>query len=217
MKPIRFSATALLVLAGLTVAGAAGAQTRPGVGYDPQARGLYYSRYKLDSLNSSFLSYRMDFSADPGAVGTSPNPYYFSFGDLAVVTAYEQRYGPNTAGPRFKAFIGPNNEVRFIVHDALVWWFAHRASELGGDTANRNGQPTEVEITDAQATGDRPIWITYMQSALDGYAPDRPLQINDPTKPPGDFQVTDPFWNIPLYYHNAFHGYYPFSPQVPVP
>jgi len=209
MKPIRFSATALLVLAGLTVAGAAGAQTRPGVGYSAQARGFLYSYYKLDSVASSFIRYTMDFTADPGL--------YLNFSDPTVVAAYERRYGPNTTGPRFKAFIGPNNEVRFIVHDALVWWFGHRASELGGDTTNRSGEPTQVEITDVQATGDRAIWVTYMQNALDGYSPNRPLQINDPTKPPGDFHVTDPFWNLPLYYHNSYRGYYPFSPQVPVP
>ena len=207
--------TLLLAIAAALVAASLSAQAIPGVGYDPASRGLRESHYTLDRLGTAIRSHRMDFSADPGAVGQSPNPYYLNLGDPAVRAAFEARYGPDTVGPRFKSWVGPNDEVRFVVRDALIWWFANRPAELGVGPAGRNGIPTEVEITDVQATGDSAIWITYLTATGEGYSPERPRQINDPSKPPGDSQAVDPFWGIPVYYRNAFAGY-PFSPQWPM-
>src|SRR6185295_10440657 len=67
-------AGALLLAARL--GSAAVAPTTPGVGYDPQARGLSVSIYQLDTLTSPLVHYTCNFTADPGAVGAHPNPYY---------------------------------------------------------------------------------------------------------------------------------------------
>ena len=105
---------AALVLTALAAAPAATAQTRPGVGYDPQARGLTVSRYELDTLGSPFLSYSIDFSARPDLVGAHPNPYGLDRSDPAVVAAIELRWGPGTASTRLKRWAGPGNEVRYV-------------------------------------------------------------------------------------------------------
>ena len=207
-----------IALVALAAAAAVGqAQSLPGVGYEPGARGFYMSAYKLDSLNNPYTPYTMDLAADPGVVGAHPNPYYLSFSDPVVRAAYEQRYGPNTTGPRMKSWVGPGNEVRGVIVQSLRWWFANRPQFLGGWSSGRTGEPTEREITDVQATGDREIWQAYLIAAVPGFSPDNRELINDPALPPGDGQRKNQFWNMTNYYHNSFSGYYPFSPQVPVP
>ncbi len=190
--------------------------TIPGVGYSPQVRGLSVSIYQLDTLTSPLQRYSVDFSADPGAVGAHPDAYYINLSDTAVRTAFEQRWGPNTAGTRFKRWIGPGNEVRSLLRDALVWFYANRPADLGGNTAGRNGEPTEVEITDVQALNDQPIWVYYLQGAVIGFSADHRETINDPTRPSGDGQEPHSFWKITWYYHNTYSSPPPFSPQVPL-
>jgi hypothetical protein len=180
------------------------AQPRAGVGYDPQARGLTLSRYQLDTLTSPFLSHPADFSARPDLAGAHPDPYGMDFSDPAVRAAIERRWGPGTATDRFKRWAGPGNEVRFVVHDALIWALAKRPELLGGDTANRNGQPTEVEITDVQAFNDGEIWVSYFQAELPGFSPERRVTICDPAKPSGDGDEIQSFWGLPYYFHNTF-------------
>ncbi len=191
------------------------AQTTPGVGYDPQGRGLSVSTYQLDTLTSPFRRYTMDFTADPGAVGNAPNPYFLNLSDAVVRAAYEQRYGPDTAGNRFKRFAGPGNEVASTLKDALVWWYQNRPEELGGSTEGRNGNPTEVEVIDVMATNDQSLWNAYLVAEIEGFSPERRVQINDPSKPEGDGQERHPFWKITWYYHNNFSAPPPFSPQAP--
>jgi hypothetical protein len=204
----------VLTLAAFAASPAVLAQTQPGVGYDPQARGLTVSRYQLDTLLSPWLSYHADFTARPDLAGANPNPYHLDFSDAAVRTAIEQRWGPNTATQRFKRWAGPGNEVRFLLADALAWAFAKHPELLGGDTANHNGQPTEVEIIDMQAFNDSAIWIAYFQAELPGYSPEHRVVICDVMKPSGDGQETDPFWGIPYYFHNNSQQP-PVSPQLP--
>jgi hypothetical protein len=201
--------------AALLAATAAAAQSRPGVGYDPQARGFTTSSYQLDTLQSPYLHYRADFSAHPDQVGAHPDPYELNFADPAVAAAYELRWGPGTTSHRFKRWAGPNNEVRFLVAEALAWNFQQHPELMGGDTALRNGVPTEVEITDVQAFDDRQIWVSYFESELDGFSPARRVTVCDPAKPPGDGQTTEPFWGIPYYFHNDYLPPLPVSPQVP--
>ncbi|HEX9944518.1 MAG TPA: hypothetical protein VGG03_21105 [Thermoanaerobaculia bacterium] len=203
-----------VVVAALAAAPAALAQPRPGVGYDPQARGLSISRYQLDTLTSPFLSYKADFSARPDLVGAHPNPYDLDFSDATVREAIERRWGPGTASDRFKRWAGPGNEVRFLVREALAWAWAKRPDLLGGDRSNRNGEPTEVEITDVQAFNDRDLWITYFQAELTGFSPERRAVICDPGKPSGDGEEIQPFWGIPYYFHNKYKSL-PVSPQLP--
>ncbi|HEV7668753.1 MAG TPA: hypothetical protein VGS22_09530 [Thermoanaerobaculia bacterium] len=187
----------------------------PGVGYDPHARGLSVSIYQLDTLTSPLQHYSAVFSADPGAVGVHPDPYYLNISDPLVRAAYELRWGPNTAGTRFKRWIGPGNEARAVLRDALVWYLENRPGDLGGSTAGRNGEPTEVEITDVQALNDAPIWVGYLQGAVVGYSPDHRETINDPNRHSGDGQEPHPFWKITWYYHNTYEAPPPFSPQSP--
>jgi hypothetical protein len=208
------AALAALVLMSLAAIPAATAQTRPGVGYDSRARGLTISRYELDTLGSPFIEYPIDFSARPDLVGVSPNPYALVLSDPAVHAAFELRWGPNTASSRLKRWAGPGNEVRFILHDSLVWAWTKHPELLGGDTTNRNGLPTEVEITDMQATDDRGLYVAYFQSEVQGFSPDHRVVICDPTKPAGDFDGYNSFWGLPYYYHNNFKPAF-YSPQPP--
>src|SRR5262245_6313300 len=99
---MKIRSTLLLLTLALAAAPAVVAQPRPGVGYDPQARGMIYSRYQLDTLLSPYISYRADFTARPDLAGAQPNPYLLSFADPAVRAAIEQRWGPGTASDRFK-------------------------------------------------------------------------------------------------------------------
>src|SRR5262249_53516795 len=96
------------------------------------------------------------------------------------------------------------------------WAFQKHPEILGGDVANRNGEPTEVEITDLQAFDDRGIWIAYFQSELPGYSADRRVTVCDAKLPPGDSQTTEPFWGLPYFVHNTFQPPPPFSPQLPL-
>jgi len=212
--PIRTCSMLAVFAAAVLAITPATAQTRPGVGYDPQARGLATTRYQLDSFSSPFQTYVANFSAHPDLVGAHPDPYTLNYADAAVRAAIELRWGPGTASDRFRKWEGPSNEVRFIVRNALVWAFAKRPDLLGGDVSNRNGQPTEVEITDVQALNDRGLWATYIQSELPGFSPERRIVICDSTKPAGDVDTTDPFWQLPYYYHNNFQ-YLAVSPQLP--
>ena len=196
----------------LGLVGAVAAQ-RAGVGYDPQARGLAISHYQLDTLGSAYLHHPVDFSANPGEVGANPNPYLLNFGDTAVRSAFERRYGPFTAGTRFKRWIGPGNEVKFLLRNALVWYFQNRPEQLGGDTSGRNGEPTEVEVTDVQALDDREIWIAYFQAELTGFSTEHRATICDPDRPLGDGEVAHPFWGIAYYYTNVYQLPLPVSPQ----
>ncbi len=219
MHRTRVAMLSALALTGLCafppVAYAAVAPPIPGVGYNPQARGLSVSIYQLDTLTSPLRRYTVDFSADPGAVGAHPNAYYLNLSDSVVRTAYEQRWGPDTAGNRFKRWIGPGNEARSVLRDALVWFYNNRPTDLGGSTAGRNGEPTEVEITDVQALNDQRIWAYYLQGAVVGFSPDRRQVINDPTRPSGDGQEPHFFWKITWYYHNTYSAPPPFSPPLP--
>lgn len=203
---------ALGLSALLSLAGAAAAQ-RAGVGYDPHGRGLAVSHYQLDTLSSPYLHHVADFSANPGEVGASPNPYLLNFGDPAVTQAFELRYGPLTASNRFKRWIGPGNEVKFLLKNALAWHFQHHPEQLGGDTSGRNGEPTEVEVTDVQAFDDRDIWIAYFRAELTGFSPDRRATICDPARPLGDGEVSHPFWGISYFFTNAYQLAPPVSPQ----
>lgn len=212
IRPCRMFA--VLAVAALAAAPAVLAQARPGVGYDPQGRGLSITYYILDSLLNPYTSYRADFSAHPDLVGASPNPYYLDYSDAAVKAAVELRWGPGTASGRFKRWKGPGDEVRFVLRDAMVWAAARHPELLGGDTSNRNGKPTEVEITDAQAFNDNALWTAYFQSEVTGYSPDRRAVICDAGKPAGDGQSTDPFWGLTYYFHNNFEAS-PYSPQLP--
>lgn len=214
VRPSRYVLAVFSVLA-LGAATLPAAAQQAGVGYDPQARGMTISSYQLDNLGTPYHRHPVDFTADPGAVGRNPDPYQLDLSDQAVRSAFERRYGPNTAGQRFKRWIGPGNEVKFLVREALAWHFANNPAMLGGGgTAGHNGEPTEVEVTDVQAFGDNEIWISYFQAALPGYSPERRLKVCDPEKPAGDSQERDPFWGIQVYFHNEYAPL-AVSPQLP--
>lgn len=204
-----------LALLSVALGAPSHAQLQPGVGYDVQAKGMTLSRYQLDSLFVPFTSYVMNFAARPDQVGASPNPYYLNLGDPAVKAAYELRWGPETAGQRFKRWQGPNNEVRSIVKDALAWAFAARPDLLGGSTAGYNGEPNEVEITDAQAVNDRDLYIGFLTATQPGFTQETRVEVCDPSLPPGDGETENTFWSLTYYFHNNYEAPLPVSPQVP--
>lgn len=200
MKPLKvLAAVAIAVLLIVSTLSAAG------VGYVPSQS---TSWYKLDNLDSAYTRYAMVMTSDPGKVGQSPNEFYLNFGDPAVRAAFELRYGPNTTGQRFKRWIGPGNEVKSIVANALSW-------KYGG------GTPTEVEVTDAQATGDR-VWHEFLMATEDGWTEARPVHFNDPTKPhglqldPNGNVPLNPFWGVPEYRFNDAEYVPPPPPPPPV-
>jgi hypothetical protein len=147
-------------------------------------------------------------------VGAHPNPYALDRSDPAVVAAFERRWGAGTATTRLKRWAGPGNEVRFVLRDALVWAWKSHPELLGGDATHRNGEPTEVEITDMQATDDRTLYLAYLQSEAEGFSPEHRAVICDSTKPGGDGQEPNSFWGVPYYYHNNFRPAF-YSPQPP--
>lgn len=180
-----------------------------GVGYTPST---LVSQYMLDNLGTAYLRHVMDLSEDPGKVGAVPNEHFLNFSDPAVRDAFERRYGPYTASSRHKRWIGPGNEVRHVLADALSW-------KYGGGAA----RPTQVEITDVQATGDR-LWYEYLVEVVQtGFSLDHPEHISDPSKPHGP--VLDergrtpkhPFWNVPYYqFNDAAPAIDPPPPPPPV-
>jgi hypothetical protein len=204
-----------LFVASLSFATLGSAQQNPGVGYNPQGRGFSISSYQLDSLTAPFRSYAIDFSARPDLVGASPNPYYLNVSDPAVRAAYEQRWGPDTTGPRMKRWAGPNNEVRAIVADALAWAYSARPDFLGGSPAGFNGRPTEVEITDAQAVNDRDLYTSFLVATVPGFSPENRVVVCDPALPSGDSESENTFWSLTYYVHNTYQGPIPVSPQIP--
>jgi len=197
-----------LVVVSLAFAAVAGAQVRPGVGYDPQGRGLVTSRYQLDTLGSPWITYHMDFTAQPDSLGTWSTP--------GVAALVERRWGPDTSTNRFKRWQGPGNEVASLLRDALVWAYANHPEILGGDTSNRDGVPTWVEMIDIQATNDTQLWHAFFAAELPGYSEEHRLTVCDANLPAGDGTYMDPFWGLEYYYHNTYVAPPPVSPQVPL-
>jgi hypothetical protein len=208
-------AVALAALLGSSAARAEAPGGVPGVGYDPQGRGLVQTLYKLDSLNNPYTSYVAVFTARPGEVGTHPNAYSLDVGDPLVRAAFELRWGPFTTSIRFKRWAGPSNEVSFIIGDALTYYYQTHPQALGGATAGRNGIPTATELIDVAAFDDVQIWQTYMKEILPGWSPERRATICDSSKPPGDGDSLDQFWGMQYYYHNTYQPPPPVSPQMP--
>jgi hypothetical protein len=180
--------------------------------YDPQARGLGISRYKLDTLTSEWLNSPLDFTSDPWEVAGSE---FLDYSRPEVFAAYERRYGPRTAciggltalpacdGHFFVRFLGPGNEVRSFLADALAWWAVHSPASLGGGVGcQSNGVPSEREITDLQAVSDHPIWEEYHRLALPGGSAARPVTLCRSAQSPGPFAERDAFWGWTNYYVN---------------
>jgi hypothetical protein len=125
--------SSFVAAAALIAFAAAGPRAgRPRRGYEPGGRGLRTSGYKLDSVNSPYTYYSMDLSADPGAAGPRPNPYYFDISQPAVYAAFELRYGAGTLGPRMKAWLGPNNEARPVIEQVFAGGSPTGLSSLAG-------------------------------------------------------------------------------------
>lgn len=150
-----------------------------GVGYVPANPVSSYS-VNVGTGTPHSRTYAMDLSADPYAKDGFPS-------DAEEWALWERRYGPGSGTTRFTWTRGPNNEVRFIAHDALVWRYG--------------GEPNEREVTDVQATGE--LWKSYMQSELDGFSEARAIAISDPTRPAGLLVSQHFFWKLPYYEMNT--------------
>ena len=212
MRQIRPIVCLAWILALVVGASASPAQQLPGVGYSAQDRGLSISRYILDSVLNPYTTHVMDFSARPDLVGASPNANYFDFSDPAVKAAYEQRYGVGTT-TRLIRWQGPGNEVRFILREALVW--AHQAHpEWLDNPGQHNGEPTELEITDAQAVNDRALYSRYLWRRHQASAPRTGFTFATCPSRRATIDTVDAFWGMPYYVYNDYQ-FLPVSPQIP--
>lgn len=147
-----------------------------GVGYVPDINHRT-SRYQLGP-GGQWRQHPLDLGANPGTVvGGVNSPFFLDFNVPGVRETFELRYGPGSAPPGRGGWQGPNNEYRAILRDALIWKF-------GG------GEPTDVEVTDVQATNDTTIYHPFLE--LDE-SPDRPHPISDPRLPAGLQQRRNPF------------------------
>jgi len=198
------SRSALAGAALLLLAPALSAQRAPGVGFNPQGLAQLVSRYWVRDPQTGALSQRsfvIDFSV---------------LDALSNGTEFERRWGPGSFS-RLK-WVGPDNELTTTVATAMQWAFTNQPALLGvASTGAFDGQPTQLEVIDACATGyGTQIVVAYAQATWPGGSPDRPIVISDPTKPRGDFSAPNPYWPLTIYYHNKFRGFLPVSPQVPL-
>jgi hypothetical protein len=162
---------------------------KPGVGYTVSNA---TSSYILGTLASPPKSHLMDLSALPANESSWVLPQ-----DSA---AYEKRYGPGTTqfgDNGFKKWVGsPQNELRYVVVDALKWWGTQHTNPAF------DGNPNGVEITDVQATNDM-IWRTYLLTTP-GFSPANPQHVNDASKPHGPYQEMNSWWGMMNYYFNDY-------------
>jgi hypothetical protein len=161
----------------------------PGVGYTASSS---TSSYVLGILTSPPRSHQMDLSALPA------NGHSWVLPQDSV--AYEKRYGAGTAqfdDSGFKKWVGsPQNELKYVVVDALTWWGTQNPSSAF------DGHPNDVEITDVQATNDM-IWRTYLLTTP-GFSPGNPQHVNDASKPHGAYQEMNSWWGMMNYYFNDY-------------
>lgn len=195
------------------------AEARPGVGYSAVARGYRMSCFMQDNLGTPYICQPLNEASDWQSL--------LPVGGPALVAAFEARYGKCTFGAScpghsFKRWPGPGNEVKFMVSDALAWMYQTNPAALGGDTSNRDGIPTDQEVTDAQATNDQ-IWQQYMTTQLPGYASDKPIHYNNINELCGLQLVKgqpprDPFWGLAVYrFNDPPCGVIPTPMPTPVP
>lgn len=193
----------LTLAAGLLLGLAVGAApAAAGVGFDPQALGLRTSHYWVQDPVSGRLSqrtYTIDWTA------TAP---------FVSVAEFERRWGPGSFSR--KKWVGPDNELVGTVKAAMEWAFVSQASLLGG--TGGNGRATDLEVIDACATGyGTTVVVAYAKEVWPGTSPDRRIEINDPTKPTGDFSEANPYWPVTMYFHNTYTRILPVSPQFELP
>lgn len=177
-----------------------------GVGYVPRPR---QSCYQLDNTSAPLRCATMDFGADPSGIDPYSPP---NFADSTIRTLYDRRYGqftscrspetPGCEGHTLKRWKGPGNEKRWVVVAALAWFCRERPGDLGPASPPHNCLPTETETTDAQASNDSRLWLTYHAEVMDAGAPERAVKVCQPTRELGPFSVIDSGWGWRNYYLN---------------
>jgi hypothetical protein len=201
-RPSFFLALGLL-LAALGASEASAVSLRSGLGFDAQALGLNRSLYWVQDLATGRLSQR---SATINF--TVLNPFVSS-------AEFDHRWGAGSSSR--KKWVGPDNELVTTVRSAMEWAFKNSPELLGGGGAGYDGHATELEVIDACATGyGTQVVVAYAKAEWPGTSPERRIEINDKSKPSGDFAETNPYWPVTMYFHNTYQGFYPFSPQVPI-
>lgn len=179
--PRHILAVALFCLVAAVLIAVAAWGQAPASGYSARARGYTQSCFQLDNTSAPWTCYPLNEASQyEGKVGAE------------LIAAYEARYGrcSMSCAPDhfFKRWRGPSNEVRFMLADAIAWKYG--------------AQPSDTEITDAQATGD-PIWREYMASEVTGFSAEKPEHYNNPIDKCGQQpKVTHFFWGIDYYRFN---------------
>jgi hypothetical protein len=184
--------------------GAAGTghTSQAGVGFDPQAVGQIISRYYIQDPTTGAWKER---DATINFTVTDP---------LSSGTEFERRWGPGSYTR--KRWLGPDNELTASVADAMGWAFQNQPALLGVTNPGAwNGQPNQVEVLDACATGyGTNIVVAFAKATWPGASPDRRLAVVDPSKPNGDYEEQNTYWPVTMYYHNRFVRFLAVSPQV---
>jgi hypothetical protein len=200
---IRSIACLGLALAFSLTGASASHATQPGVGFDPQALSQITSRYYIQNPTTGAWSER---DAIINFTVTDP---------LSSAAQFDRRWGPGSATR--KRWLGPDNELTASVAGAMVWAFQNQPALLGVTSPGGwSGQPTQVEVLDACATGyGTAIVVAFAKATWPGASPDRRIAIVDPEKPNGDYQEQNTYWPVTMYYHNRFVRFLPISPQVP--
>ena len=203
IRSIARSGLALAFSIAFSLAGAtAGHASQAGVGFDPQAVGQITSRYYIQNATTGAWSER---DATINFTVTDP---------LANGTEFERRWGRGSYTR--KRWLGPDNELTASVAEAMAWAFQNQPALLGvASPGGWTGQPNQVEVLDACATGyGTAIVVAFAKATWPGASPDRRLAVVDPNKPNGDYQEQNTYWPVTMYYHNRFLRFLPISPQV---
>lgn len=189
-----------------------------GVGYDAYARGKRNTYYETENLNTG------------ERIGVfRPNVQLLATGTRDQMrAAWEGRYGIGSSpygaldangqptGNMKRWTRAPNNELRFVVENALAWWYAEGRPLGGSCSLPCSGVPTEQEIIDAQATGDAAIWDAWL-ALQPGFIESNPLHVTRTDKPHGPFTEYVAFWSRDLFMFNDGELVTPPPPPPPPP
>lgn len=208
----------LTIMVAVTLFGVWAAPSPPAtasVGYDAFARGKRQTFYETDNISSGERTGTFNPSSQLLAAGTRD----------AMRIAWEGRYGVGSSpygtlgtdgqpvGTLKRWTRAPNNELRFVVENALAWWHSTGRPLGGSCSLPCSGVPSEQEITDAQATGDAAIWEAWW-ATQPGFTEALPQHVSRVDKPYGPFTEFVTFWSRNMFFFNDLGTPPPPPPPV---
>jgi hypothetical protein len=136
----------------------------------------------------------------------------------AAAREFERRWGAGSFS-RFR-WQGPDNELTATVKAALEWACEARPDLLGWQGGRPPGvdcNASAVEVLDACATGHGGLLGAEYGRAIGwpGSSPDKPIQVKDPSRPPGPYSARNPYWPMTMHYLNTAGTVRPPEPIRP--